>query len=860
MNEGIRNSIFIEEEMQKSYLNYSMSMITSRALPDVRDGLKPVHRRVLFGMNELGLEHNKAHKKCARVVGDVIGKYHPHGDAPVYDTLVRMAQDFSLRYTMVDGQGNFGSVDGDPPAAMRYTECRMTHLAEEMMADLDKETVDFSPNYDESMKEPTVMPAKIPFLLVNGSTGIAVGMATNMAPHNLGEVINGVCATIDNPEIEIDDLFKYIPGPDFPTGGLIYGRGGIMLAYRTGRGKVLVRARAEVEKLPGDREQIIITEIPYMVNKTTLLQKMAELARDKAVEGMSFIRDESDRSGMRIVVGIKKDDFGDVVLNKLFKFTDLQTTFGINNLALVNKSPRQLNLKELITYFIEHRHEVVVRRTTFDLNKAKDRAHILEGYRIAVDNIDEIVHIIRASKNDEEVYTQFAEQFGLTEIQSKAILDMQLRRLTGLSREKIEAEYQELLKLIARLEEILGSKDIRMQIIKDELIDIKQRFADERRTEIVDDDNADIDIEDLIADEDMIITMSHQGYIKRTSRNTYRSQHRGGRGLKGMGTRDEDFVETLFVASTHATILFFTNTGRCYSLKVWRIPEAGRDGRGRPIVNILNLKSEEKIAAFVHLREFDDTHFVVMATQNGTINKQPLTAYSNIRKDGLNAINLDDDDRLIECKLTDGNQEIILGTRQGIAVRFSESAFRELGRNTRGVRGIRLRDDDKVVGMAAVVETDSIFTVTDLGYGKQTPVSEYRKTDRGGMGVINMKCTDKTGLVVGLRMLPTEVDMLLVTRNGIIIRSSGDQVRMVGRNTQGVRLINLDEGDTVIDVALCEKEPPEVEIPEDGSEAVAIGNEETVAAVAVDGEEVSNVEGVSSEEATPLTEENPPLE
>ena len=650
MSEVPRNSIFIEEEMQKSYLDYSMSMITSRALPDVRDGLKPVHRRVLFGMNELSLEHNKQHKKCARVVGDVIGKYHPHGDSAVYDTLVRMAQDFSLRYTMVDGQGNFGSIDGDPPAAMRYTECRMTHLAEEMMADLEKDTVDYSPNYDESMKEPTVMPAKIPFLLINGSTGIAVGMATNMAPHNLGEVIDAVCATIDDPEITIDGLFRYIPGPDFPTGGMIYGRGGIIEAYRTGRGKVLVRARAEVEKLPGDREQIIITEIPYMVNKTTLLQKMAELARDKAVEGMSFIRDESDRSGMRIVVGIKKDDFGDVVLNKLYKYTDLQTTFGINNLALVNKVPRQLNLKELITYFIAHRQDVIVRRTTFDLNKAKDRAHILEGYRIAVDNIDEVVRIIRASKNDEEVYNQFSELFGLSEIQSKAILDMQLRRLTGLQREKIEQEYQDLLKLIAHLEEILASLDMRMQIIKDELTDIKNRFADPRRTEIIEDDSADIGIEDLIADEDMVITMSHQGYIKRTTTATYRAQNRGGRGLRGMGTKDADFVESLFIASALSTILFYTNLGRCYSMKVYRVPEAGRDGKGRPIINILQLKPDEKIAAVVCCREFDDSHFVVLATERGIINKQPLSAYSNIRRDGLNAISLDEGDRLISVQ------------------------------------------------------------------------------------------------------------------------------------------------------------------------------------------------------------------
>ena len=799
------SSVFIEDEMQKSYLDYSMSMITSRALPDVRDGLKPVHRRVLFGMQELGLHHNKPPKKCARVVGDVIGKYHPHGDAAVYDSLVRMAQDFSLRYRMVNGQGNFGSIDGDPPAAMRYTECRMTALAEEMLADLEKETVGFVPNYDDSLKEPSVLPSKLPFLLVNGTTGIAVGMATNMAPHNLSEVVDAIVKVVDDESISIEDLFKIIPGPDFPTGGIIYGRSGILEAYRTGKGKVIIRARAEVVKTQNDREEIVITEIPYMVNKASLLEKIADLVRQKTIEGISFIRDESDRNGMRIVIGIKKDDFGDVVLNQLYKYTMMQTTFGIINLALVDLQPRLLNLKELISHFINHRHEIVVRRTSYELKKAQERAHILEGLRIALDHIDEIVALIKGSSSPEDAQIKLQDRFALSEIQAKAILDMKLQRLTGLERDKIESEYQELLILISKLTAILESREQRMQIIKDELIDLKNRYGDPRRTEIVD-ATGDVEIEDLIAEEDMVITMTHDGYIKRTAVNTYRSQGRGGKGVKGMDSKENDFINTLFIASTHAYILFFTNTGRCYWLKVYRIPETARQSRGKPIVNLIDLKPEEKIAAFVPVREFDNNHFIVTATEQGVINKQPLSAYSNVRRDGINSINLDEGDRVIECKLTTGNDDIILATSSGQAVRFHESAARELGRNTRGVKGITLRGGDKVVGMIIVDESYDVLTVTENGYGKRTPVSEYRKTNRGGSGIINIKVTEKNGNVVALKGVKDGSDLMLITRNGIIIRVDVDKVSTIGRNTQGVKLISLDEDDSVIDVALCDRE------------------------------------------------------
>jgi len=803
--------VFIEDEMQKSYLDYSMSMITSRALPDVRDGMKPVHRRVLFGMEELGLQHSKPTKKCARVVGDVIGKYHPHGDVAVYDSLVRMAQDFSLRYQMVKGQGNFGSIDGDPPAAMRYTECKMTALAEEMLAELDKDTVDFVPNYDDSLKEPSVLPAKVPYLLINGTTGIAVGMATNMAPHNLTEIVNGIITVIENPDVTIEELFKIITGPDFPTGGIIYGRSGILEAYKTGKGKVIIRAKAEVVKLANDREEIVITEIPYMVNKASLLEKIAELVRLKTIEGISFLRDESDRSGMRIVVGIKKDDFGDVILNQLYKYTMMQTTFGIINLALVDLQPRLLSLKELITYFVEHRHEVVVRRTKYELKKAQERAHILEGLRIALDHIDEIVALIKASSSPDDAQIKLQERFGLSEIQAKAILDMKLQRLTGLERDKIEAEYQQLQILIKDLTAILESKERRMQIIKDELQDLKNRFGDPRRTEIID-ATGDVEIEDLIAEEDMVITMSQDGYIKRTSVNTYRSQGRGGKGVIGMESKESDFINTLFIASTHAYILFFTNTGRCYWLKVYRIPETARQSRGKPIVNLIDLKPDEKIAAFVPVKEFDNDHFIVTATEQGVINKQPLSAYSNIRRDGINSINLDEGDRVIECKLTTGDNDIIFGTSSGQAVRFHESAARELGRNTRGVKGITLRGGDKVVGMIIVDDDHDVLTVTEKGYGKRTPVSEYRKTNRGGSGIINIKVTEKNGIVVSLKGVKDGSDLMLITRNGIIIRVDVDKISTIGRNTQGVKLISLEEGDSVIDVALCDREPEVQEI------------------------------------------------
>jgi DNA gyrase subunit A len=797
--------VFIENEMQKSYLDYSMSVIVSRALPDVRDGLKPVHRRVLFGMENLNLVHNKPPKKSARVVGDVIGKYHPHGDVAVYDSLVRMAQDFSMRYTMVNGQGNFGSVDGDPPAAMRYTECRMTPLAEEMLLDLEKETVDFVPNYDDSLKEPSVLPSKVPFLLVNGSTGIAVGMATNMAPHNLSEVVNAIVAVIDNPEISVDDIFKILPGPDFPTGGVIHGRGGILEAYRTGRGKVIVRAKAEIEKTENDRDEIIISEIPYMVNKSSLLEKMADLVRQKTIEGISFIRDESDRSGMRIVVGIKKDAFGEVILNQLYKFTMMQTTFGIINLALVDLQPRVLTIKELITYFVEHRHTVIVKRTNFELKKALDRAHILEALRIALDHIDEIIALIKSSDSPETAMTQLQARFNFTEIQAKAILDMRLQRLTGLERDKIEEEYKTLMLLITDLQDILANYSRRMLIVKDELIDLKNRYGDPRRTEIVD-ASSDFEIEDMIADEDMVITMTHEGYIKRTSVNTYRAQGRGGKGVKGMESKENDYITTMFVASTHTYILFFTNTGRCYWLKVYKIPEAGRASRGKPIINLIDLKPEEKIASFVPVKVFDNEHFIVAATKNGVINKQPLSAYSNVRRDGINAINLDENDDVIECKLTNGDSNIILGTLNGQAVRFHESAVRELGRNTRGVKGITLKENDKVVSLIIVNDNDTILTVTENGYGKKTPVEDYRKTNRGGSGIINIKVTEKNGNVVALKGINSDIDVMLITRNGIIIRVDVNKISTIGRNTQGIRLISLDQDDHVIDLTLCDKD------------------------------------------------------
>ncbi|MGM0444017.1 MAG: DNA gyrase subunit A [Fibrobacterota bacterium] len=808
MSDHLQNDyLLIEDEMRRSYLDYSMSMITSRALPDVRDGLKPVHRRVLYAMNGIGLSHNRAHKKSARVVGDVIGKYHPHGDSAVYDTMVRMAQDFSLRYTLVDGQGNFGSIDGDSAAAMRYTECRMTKGAEYMLEDLEKETCDFQPNYDESTSEPIVLPAKTPQLLLNGSTGIAVGMATNMAPHNYMEVCRAIKQYLDDPEIPVEELMKSVSGPDFPTGGIIYGRQGIHDAYKTGRGRVVMRARAEIEEIDG-REHIIITEIPYMVNKTTMLEKIVAQVRSGRIEGISLVRDESDRKGMRIVIGIKRDHFADIVLNKLFKYTQLQSTFGINNLALVDGQPKLLNLKELIYHFVKHRFEVITRRTQYDLSKAEARAHILEGLLIAVDNIDEIVRIIRGSDNDTQAQTTLMNRFSLSEVQAKAILDMRLRRLTGLQRMELEEEFSGLQKRIADLKDILARDERKYDIIRADLDEVAQDkvFSQERRTAIVD-SIGEVSIEDMIADEDMVITMSHEGYIKRTSASTYRTQGRGGRGVKGMSSKDTDFVETMFVASAHSNILFFTNFGRCYSIKVYNIPESGRQSKGRPLVNIIDFMPDEKIASFVPVRDFEDGYYIISATEKGTVNKQPLSAYSRIRRTGINSIKMDEDDRLVTVSLCSEESSLVLATKQGKAIRFSASVLRALGRNTRGVRGIKLRDNDILIGAVTLDhEEQKIMTVTENGYGKKTELSEYRETNRGGLGIINIKQSDRNGPVVNI-LAPDETgDILLITRKGIIIRSSVASVSTTGRNTIGVKLINLNGDDIVIDVTDCEQD------------------------------------------------------
>jgi len=808
--------VLIEDEMKKSYLDYSMSMITARALPDVRDGLKPVHRRVLFAMNELSLSYNRQHKKSARVVGDVIGKYHPHGDSAVYDALVRMAQDFSMRYPLVDGQGNFGSIDGDSPAAMRYTECRMTRMAEDLLSDLDKETVDFQPNYDESMQEPKVLPAKAPVLLLNGSTGIAVGMATNMAPHNYNEVSKAIAAYMADPEISIEDLIKIVPGPDFPTGGYIYGRAGIREAYMTGRGKVIMRARAEVEEV-GNREQIIITEIPYMVNKTTMIEKIVSLVRNKQVEGISFIRDESDRKGMRIVIGIKQDSFGEIILNQLYKFTQLQSTFGINNLALVNGRPVQLNLKDLISEFVKHRMNVITRRTQFDLDKAQARAHILEGLMIAADNIDEVIKIVRNSDDEPAAQVALAERFKLSEEQAKAITAMRLGRLTKMNRLELENEYNELTALIADLQDILANESRKQQIIMDELEEMRGRYNDARRTEIVD-ALGEVSIEDMIADEDMVITMSHEGYIKRTAASIYRSQGRGGRGVKGMDSKDTDFVETMFIASAHSDILFFTNFGRCYSLKVYSIPEAGRNAKGRPIVNLIQFQEGEKIANMVPVKEFSEELKVVQVTEMGTLNKQPLSHYDSIRRNGLNSMKLDEGDRLVSVQLCSDENELVIATRNGRAIRFKAEKVRTLGRNTRGVRGISLKENDTVIGMIAAQGHENILTVTRNGYGKRTPLEMYRTTNRGGVGITNIKMSERNGDVVAIMIPAEEDDIMIITKDGIIIRTPVNYINVIGRNTQGVRLINLGKGDQVIDVTSAAKEEEDEEdYDEDGN-------------------------------------------
>ena len=799
--------VYIEDEMKKSYMSYAMSVIIGRALPDVRDGLKPVHRRILFAMHEMGVEWNKPYKKSARVVGDVIGKYHPHGDVAVYDAITRMVQDFSLRYPLIDGQGNFGSIDGDAPAAMRYTEVRMARLSGAILSDIEKETVDWGPNYDDSLKEPLVMPAAFPNLLVNGSSGIAVGMATNMPPHNLSEVIDAIVHLINKPEATINELMKFIPGPDFPTAGFIHGREGIKEAYTTGRGIIQMRARTIVEKNPRtNRQAIVITEIPYQVNKTKLIEKIAELVRDKKIEGISDIRDESDREGMRIVVELKRDEVAEVILNNLFLHTQMQGTFGVINLSIVDGQPKILNLRELLRQFIRFRKEVVTRRTIFELKKAKERAHILEGLKIAIDNLDEVITLIRKSKGPQEAKDGLIKRFKLSEIQAQAILDMKLQRLTALEREKIVEEYKEILKLIKRLEELLASEKLLMEVVVDELKEIKKQFGDERRTEIIE-KTGEITMEDIIAEEDMVVTVTHGGYIKRNPTSLFRIQRRGGKGKTGMTTREEDFVEALFVASTHSYILFFTNKGKVYSLKVYDIPQAGAAAKGKAIVNILNLTQDEKITAFLPVKEFAEGKFIVMATKYGVIKKTDLQAFSNIRSGGIIALGLDEGDELIATRLTDGSKEIFIGTREGQAIRFNEEQVRDMGRTARGVRAINLAKEDAVVSMEALEEGKTILTVTERGYGKRTEIKEYRSQLRGGMGIINIKVTEKNGRVAGIAQVNTEDELVITTNIGKIIRIAMKDVSVIGRNTQGVKLIGVEKDERVTGIApIAEKE------------------------------------------------------
>jgi DNA gyrase subunit A len=792
-------------------MDYAMSVIIGRALPDARDGLKPVHHRVLYAMYDLGLDWNRGYKKSARVVGDVIGKYHPHGDTAVYDTIVRMAQDFSMRYPLVDGQGNFGSVDGDSAAAMRYTEIRMARIAGELLADLDKETVDFVPNYDETLKEPIVLPARIPNLLVNGSSGIAVGMATNIPPHNLGEIIDGLIALIANPQLSIAELMQFIPGPDFPTAGFIHGKTAIREAYHTGRGILRLRARATTEETDKrtNRESIIVKEIPYQVNKARLIERIAELVNDKRIDGISDLRDESDRDGMRIVIELKRDANADIVLNQLYKLTPMQESFGIIMLAIVDNRPKLLTLKEALQVFIDHRKEVVTRRTVFELRKAEDRLHILDGLKIALDNLDAVIKLIRAAKDPATAKAGLVQQFQLSEIQAQAILDMRLQRLTGLERDKILQERDETLKLIARYKEILGDEREVYKIISAELREVKELHADERRTQIVD-ETTEISIEDMIVEEDMAVTISHEGYIKRNAVTLYRAQRRGGRGKVGATTKEEDFVEHLFVASTHSYILFFTTSGKVYWIKVHELPQAGRAARGKAIVNLLNLEKDEKISAFLPVREFQEGRHILFATRNGTVKKTELMSYSNPRKAGIIAISLDDGDEVIGVRLTDGQQEVILSTRAGQAIRFKEEDVRPMGRGAGGVRGISLEEGDAIVGLDVVSVGATLLAVAERGYGKRTEMDEYRLTRRGGKGIITMKTTDKTGPVVGVRMVTDDDDIMLVTDGGKVIRTPVRGISVIGRNTQGVRLIELTEGEKVVGVArLAEKEEEE---------------------------------------------------
>jgi len=793
--------VSIETEMQNSYLDYAMSVIIGRALPDVRDGLKPVHRRVLYTMHEMGLDWNKPFKKSARVVGDAMGKYHPHGDSAIYDTLVRMAQEFSLRYPLVDGQGNFGSVDGDPAAAMRYTEARRARVSDELLSDIDKETVDFIPNYDESLLEPEVLPTKLPNLLVNGSSGIAVGMATNIPPHNLNEIVEGLIAVIERPDITIDELIPYVKGPDFPTGAMIYGRQGIYDTYRTGRGHIQIRAKAFVEKEKrAEKERIIITEIPYQVNKARLIEKIAELVREKRIEGISDLRDESDRDGMRIVIELKRDQYAEVILNQLYKHTQLQVTFGAIMLALVDQRPRCLNLKEMMELFLRHRRDVIVRRTIFLLAKAEARDHIVQGLLIALDNIDAVVSLIRASQTPQIARDGLIAQFGLSEEQARAILDMRLQRLTGLEREKLESEHHELLNEIRYLRSLLEQPALVTGVIKDELSKVKEMYGDARRTDIVD-DSSEITLEDMIVEEDMMVMITHAGYIKRNPVTMYRSQLRRGKGVTGIIAKEDDFVEHLFVASTHDYILVFTDKGKVYWLKVYTIPEAGRQARGKPIINLIQVDAEEKVSAILPVQNFEPGKYIVMATQNGTVKKTELTEYANPRSNGIIALNINEGDSLVSVALTDGKQDIFLSTHKGMAIRFSEEDVRPMGRTATGVRGISLEDDDYVIGMDIVHNDFTILTVTEKGYGKRSEVEEYRLQGRGGKGIINIKCTPKRGNVVGMLQVSQQDDILLVAASGKILRINVSNVKVIGRNTQGVALQWLGDDDKVVAVA-----------------------------------------------------------
>jgi DNA gyrase subunit A len=824
--------INIEDEMKSAYIDYSMSVIVSRALPDVRDGLKPVHRRVLFGMYELGVFSNRAHKKSARIVGEVLGKYHPHGDTSVYDAMVRMAQEWSLRYLMVDGQGNFGSVDGDSPAAMRYTEARMRKISEEMLADIDKETVDFQLNFDDTLEEPKVLPTKVPTLLINGASGIAVGMATNMAPHNLSEVIDGTLAYIDNNDIEIDELIKYIKAPDFPTGGTIYGYEGVKEAFKTGRGRIVMRAKTMFEEVNG-KESIIVTEIPYQVNKADMIKKTADLVNEKKIEGISTIRDESDRTGMRIVYELRRDAVPNVVLNTLYKFTQLQSSFSVNNIALVKGRPQMLNLKDLIHYFVEHRHEVVVRRAQYDLRKAEERAHILEGLIIASDNIDEVIKIIRGSKDGEEARARLIERFKLSELQARAIVEMRLRQLTGLEQDKLRAEYDEIMKLITSLKELLASKELRMQVIKDELAEIKEKYGDERRS-LIEYSGGDVSIEDLIADENVVVTISHAGYIKRTSLSEYKTQNRGGVGQKSAGTRDQDFLEHLFVATNHQYLLFFTQKGKCFWMRVYEIPEGTKASKGRAIQNIINIEPDDKVAAYICTQDLKDqdyikSHNLIMVTKQGQVKKTSLEKYSKPRVNGVAAITIKEGDELLGAKLTNGESQVLIAGKSGKMVRFEEAKTRPMGRTASGVRGITLKDEaDEVIGIVTVNKDDinetQILVVTENGYGKRTKLVDddgedvYRITNRGGKGVKTLNITEKTGSLIAINNVTDDDDLMIINKSGLTIRMMVSDLRVMGRATQGVRLINIKGNDSIAAVTKVLREDEEVvELDEDGN-------------------------------------------